>query len=94
LNLLYRKYGKQVRPKCLRIRKNIQEKIKEKIVMKERLLNNLTTTLLGLGILVFCGVLMYQEKSTPSELSGWFGLGLMLLRAKDSILGIDKKDDI
>jgi hypothetical protein len=63
--------------------------------MKERLLTKgLATTLLGVCILVFCGVLMYQEKSTPSELSGWFGLGLMLLRAKDSILGIDKKDDI
>lgn len=60
--------------------------------MKDRLLNKgLITTILGLGILVFCGILLYQEKQTASDLSGWFMFGLTLLRAKDSILGLDKE---
>ena len=55
--------------------------------MKERLLTKgFITTILGSLILVFCGVLLYQEKQSAGELSGWFGLGLTLLRAKDSLL--------
>lgn len=60
--------------------------------MKERLLNNLVTTILGLGVIIFCGVLMYQQKQTAGDLSGWFAFGLMLLRAKDSLLGINKEE--
>lgn len=61
--------------------------------MKERLLNNLVTTILGLGIIVFCGVLIYQQKQTAGDLSGWFAFGLTLLRAKDSLLGIKNNDE-
>lgn len=60
--------------------------------MNRLIKQGLITTILGLLILVFCGVLMYQEKSSASELSGWFGLGLMLLRAKDSLLLGDMKN--
>jgi hypothetical protein len=61
--------------------------------MKERLLTKgLTTTLLGIGVLVFCGVLLYQEKQTAGDLSGWFAFGLMLLRAKDSLLFGEPKE--
>lgn len=60
--------------------------------MKERLLNNLITTILGLGVIIFCGVLMYQQKQTAGDLSGWFAFGLMLLRTKDSLLGINKEE--
>ena len=62
------------------------------IKMKDRLLyKGLVTTILGLGVLVFCGVLLYQGKQTAGDLSGWFIFGLTLLRAKDSILGLDKE---
>lgn len=44
------------------------------------------TTILGVLILTFCGVLLYQEKQTAGDLSGWFAFALTLLRAKDSIL--------
>ncbi len=55
--------------------------------MKDRLINKgLVTSLLGVGVLVFCGVLIYQEKQTASELSGWMVLAMVLLRAKDSLL--------
>lgn len=61
--------------------------------MKERLLNKgLATSLLGVGVLVFCGVLLYQEKQTAGDLSGWFAFGLMLLRAKDSLLFGEPKE--
>jgi hypothetical protein len=61
--------------------------------MKERLLTKgLATTLLGVCILVFCGVLLYQEKQTAGDLSGWFAFGLMLLRAKDSLLFGEPKE--
>jgi hypothetical protein len=61
--------------------------------MKERLLTKgLATTLLGVGVLVFCGILLYQEKQTAGDLSGWFAFGLMLLRAKDSLLFGEPKE--
>ena len=48
----------------------------------------LLTTILGVGVIGFCGIMLYQGKSTPSEMSGWFGFGLLLLRANDSLIGI------
>lgn len=52
----------------------------------------LITTILGLGVLVFCGILIYQEKQSAGDLSGWFAFSLMLLRAKDSLLLGDMKN--
>jgi hypothetical protein len=61
--------------------------------MKERLLTKgLFTSILGLLVLVFCGVLLYQEKQTAGDLSGWFAFALMLLRAKDSLLFGEPKE--
>ncbi len=61
--------------------------------MKDRLFyKGLITTILGLFIIIFAGLLMYQGKSSPSELSGWIGVGLMFLRANDSLLGIKEKE--
>lgn len=61
--------------------------------MRERLLTKgkLTSTL-GLVVLIFCGVLIYQGKQSAEELSGWFAFSLTLLRAKDSLLGIPEKE--
>lgn len=56
---------------------------------RERLLSKgIFTTVLGILCLVFCGLMMYTEKSTTVELAGFFGLGLALLRSKDSLIGI------
>jgi hypothetical protein len=55
--------------------------------MKDRLINKgLVTSILGILVLSFCGVLIYQEKQTASDLSGWITVAMVLLRAKDSLL--------
>ena len=58
--------------------------------MKERLLSNYITTIIGVLILVFCGVMMYQEKASPQEMSGWLATGLVFIRSKDSIINLPK----
>lgn len=50
----------------------------------------LVTTLIGLIILVFCGIMMYQGKSTADDMSGWMATGLLFLRSKDSLIGLEK----
>jgi hypothetical protein len=61
--------------------------------MKDRLINKgLVTSILGICILVFCGILIYQGKQTASDLSGWFAFSLTLLRAKDSLLFGEPKE--
>ena len=54
--------------------------------------NGLVTTVLGVAVIVFCGVMMYTEKASEMELAGFFGLGLMLLRSKDSLIGLGPKE--
>ena len=60
--------------------------------MKSRLLNNYVTTILGVLILGFCGVMLYQEKQTAQELSGWLATGLLFLRSKDSLISLPKSE--
>jgi hypothetical protein len=61
--------------------------------MKDRLVGKgLVTTIMGCIVFCFCGIMIYQGKQTANELSGWMGLGLMLLRAKDSILFGEPKE--
>lgn len=62
--------------------------------MKIRLFDNWKTTILGLVILVYVGVLMYQGKVNLNDLTqsvqgigGWLISAGLLVRAKDSILG-------
>lgn len=50
--------------------------------------SGLVTTILGLAILGFCCVMMYQGKSSAGDLSGWLAVGLMFLRSKDSLIGL------
>ena len=54
----------------------------------------LVTTLIGLSILIFAGASIWQTKATAEEMSGWIAVGLMFLRSKDSLIGLDKKEDI
>ena len=61
--------------------------------MKDRLLNKgMITSILGIIVLTFCGVLIYQAKQTPGDLSGWMTLAMVLLRAKDSLLFGEPKE--
>mgnify|MGYP003443295380 CR=1 FL=1 len=61
--------------------------------MRDRLINKgLVTTILGVIVLVFCGVLIYQGKQTAGDLSGWMTLSMILLRAKDSLLFGEPKE--
>jgi len=60
--------------------------------MKARLFAKWVTTLIGLGILVFCLLLIYQGKQSAEQLSGWLAVGLLFLRSKDSLLGLPPKD--
>jgi uncharacterized membrane protein len=59
--------------------------------MKKRLIENYVTTILGVLILIFCGVMLYQEKQTTKDLSGWLTLGIMFLRSKDSLISLPKE---
>lgn len=53
----------------------------------------LMTTLIGLSILIFGGVLMYEGKATGSDLAGWITTGILFIRSKDSLIGISEKKD-
>ena len=46
---------------------------------------------MGILILIFCGVMMYMEKQTAQELSGWLAVGLLFLRSKDSLIALPKE---
>lgn len=55
--------------------------------MNNRLFNQgVVTTILGIIMLIFCGILIYQGKESASELSGWLAVALLFLRSKDSLL--------
>ena len=58
--------------------------------VKERLIEQgVITTIIGMVMLVFCGLLMYQGKQTAEQLSGWITTAMLFLRSKDSILGFN-----
>ena len=59
--------------------------------MKNRLFENWVTTLLGIVILVFCGLVIYTEKQTASDMAGWLTVGLLFLRSKDSLIALPKE---
>tara|TARA_B110000879_G_C10860790_1_gene389110 strand:+ start:323 stop:508 length:186 start_codon:yes stop_codon:yes gene_type:complete len=59
--------------------------------MKRRIYKNYVTTILGILILAFCALMMYQEKQTAGELSGWLTVGLLFLRSKDSLINLPKR---
>jgi hypothetical protein len=60
--------------------------------MKRLYKDGLITTILGLGVIVFCGAMLWTAKSSAGELSGWLALGIMFLRSKDSLIGLGSKD--
>tara|TARA_R110000751_G_scaffold196072_1_gene301394 strand:+ start:306 stop:494 length:189 start_codon:yes stop_codon:yes gene_type:complete len=61
--------------------------------MKNRLISNYVTTILGALVLVFCGIMIYTEKAAVEEMSGWLAVGLMFLRSKDSLIALPPKEE-
>lgn len=53
----------------------------------------LITTSFGIMILIFAGILMYQQKYSATDLSGWITVGVLFLRSKDSLIGLPKNKD-
>tara|TARA_Y100000004_G_C8857436_1_gene387437 strand:+ start:54 stop:239 length:186 start_codon:yes stop_codon:yes gene_type:complete len=60
--------------------------------MKNRLFSNYVTTILGMLIIIFCGVMIYMEKASVQDMSGWLATGLLFLRSKDSLIALPKED--
>jgi len=60
--------------------------------MKSRVFSNWVTTILGVVILLFCLYMIYAEKQTAQELSGWMAVGLLFLRSKDSLIALPPKE--
>jgi hypothetical protein len=58
----------------------IREKMKE---IKERIFSNWKTTTLGIAVLICGFVLVWFEKATLSELTGFVAGGLLLLISRD-----------
>lgn len=59
--------------------------------MKNRLIKNYFTTILGVLILGFAGYMFSIDKLTATEAEMVAGYGLILLRSKDSLIGIKEK---
>ena len=59
--------------------------------MKKRLISNWVTTILGVGTLIYCMVMMSYGTEWDS-LIGFFGMATMLLRSKDSLIGLPKDE--
>ena len=59
--------------------------------MKKRLFENYITTILGVLIIIFCASVIYLEKQTAQDMSGWLAVGLLFLRSKDSLIAIPEK---
>ena len=60
--------------------------------MKSRVFGNYVTTILGLLIIVFCGVMIYTEKASVEDMAGWLTVGLLFLRSKDSLIALPPKE--
>ncbi len=59
--------------------------------MKKRLFENYITTILGVLIIVFCASVIYLEKQSAADMSGWLAVGLLFLRSKDSLIALPKE---
>jgi len=57
----------------------------------ERLFKNYVTTIFAILIVIYCGLMMYMELSTATDLAGFWALALMLFRTKDSIINLPKE---
>jgi hypothetical protein len=61
--------------------------------MKRLVKEGLITSLIGIGIIIFSGAMIWTAKATPTDMSGWIATGLLFLRSKDSIINLNKKEE-
>lgn len=59
--------------------------------MKKRLITNWITTALGVILIAYC-MYMMSNGTEWSELIGFFGMATLLLRSKDSLIGLPKDE--
>lgn len=59
--------------------------------MRNRVINNWATTVLAVLIIFYCMYMMYSGTAWQ-ELIGFFGLATLLLRSKDSLIGLPKDE--
>ncbi len=59
--------------------------------MKERVIRNWVTTILGVGLLIYCMIMM-SYGTVWQDLVGFFGMATMLLRSKDSLIWLPKDE--
>jgi len=59
--------------------------------MKRLTKTGIVTTIVGLSLIVFSGIMLYTGKATSTETAGFFALGAMMLRSNDSLIGIKEK---
>jgi len=59
--------------------------------MKKRLVSNWITTALAVILLAYC-MYMMSNGTEWSELIGFFGMATLLLRSKDSLIGLPKDE--
>lgn len=56
----------------------------------ERLIKNYATTILGISLVIYCMAMM-TFGTEWTDLLGFFGMAGMLLRSKDSLIGLPKE---
>jgi hypothetical protein len=74
---------------------------REKVITgaKTRVVRNYATTILGLAVWVYTFILLHQATRNGQDLQAaatalwpYMGLGTLLLRSKDSLIGLPAKD--
>jgi hypothetical protein len=71
-------------------RSALSNKLKQKI-MKRLFKDGIVTTMMGLTILTIAVSLYISKHHTETEAGAVAALGLLLLRSKDSLIGLNRK---
>lgn len=54
--------------------------------------SGLITTIIGTIIIILSVFMIYSQKYSMVDISGWLGLALAFLRSKDTLIGIKDKN--
>lgn len=61
--------------------------------MNRLMKSGIVTTIIGTITLIFCMMMLWFGKANTTDLAGWLAFALAMIRAKDTILGINEKKD-
>lgn len=59
--------------------------------MKRLIKDGIYTSIIGAFVLIFVMLMLWYGKATTTEMSGWLAFAGVMLRAKDSLIGLDNK---